>query len=286
MVFRFHFMPVLAGMLLLSVAGLIHVPFVHAEEKNPASVVPIEQKGQPALPGAAVRASSATLNASSDSTMPGGDIYGPWVGKKFQRGPANEKKIALTFDDGPNPRTTPRVVEILKQAGVTATFFWIGDMVAKNPSTAKLVQNSGFEFGSHTYTHKNLRAISADAARQEIISAQDIIQQVTGIRPRLFRPPYGNINPNVIKIAQDDKLVMVMWAVDSNDWHASMNPDKVLERVSQLTHPGAVILLHDIQEKTVQALPRLIADLKAKGYQFVTVSQLMDEANKHPEALS
>jgi peptidoglycan/xylan/chitin deacetylase (PgdA/CDA1 family) len=294
----FRSLPVLAGLLGAALAAVLSADTASAEEAAPAGAAAVAMAPRSALPPgeitavapaaaanalAAGAASAGTAPAGAGAAAPSAGIYANWIGKRFQRGTAAGKMIALTFDDGPNPRTTPRVVEALKQAGATATFFWIGDMVAKNPSTAMLVKNAGFEFGSHSWSHKNLRALSADGARQEIISAQDVIEKTTGVRPHLFRPPYGNINVNVNKITQDDNLVMVMWAVDSDDWQAKMTQDKVFERITTEVHPGAIILMHDIQEKTVQVLPRLLADLKAKGYQFVTVSQLIAETNKAPQ---
>lgn len=286
----FRSLPALAGLLGAALAAVLSADSASAEEAAPtgAAVAMAPRSALPpseitaAAPAAAANALAAGA-ASAGAAAPAAEIYANWIGKRFQRGTAAGKMIALTFDDGPNPRTTPRVVEALKQAGATATFFWIGDMVAKNPSTAMLVKNAGFEFASHSWSHKNLRALSVEGARQEIISAQDVIEKTTGVRPHLFRPPYGNINANVTKITQDDNLVMVMWAVDSDDWQAKMTQDKVFERITTEVHPGAIILMHDIQEKTVQVLPRLLADLKAKGYQFVTVSQLIAETNKAPQ---
>jgi peptidoglycan/xylan/chitin deacetylase (PgdA/CDA1 family) len=247
----------------------------------PAS--PVLQTASQASPKTADAASSIAAKAPANVAQ-GGDIYAGLVGKRLTRGLHHSKLVALTFDDGPSPQNTPKVIEILKKAGVKATFFMIGEMVEKSPQTAKMVADAGFEIGDHSVSHANLIRLSPDRVWQEIDGALQTIQGATGRTARLLRPPYGNINKNVIASAKKDQLVMCLWSIDTNDWKPGATPAKILEAVKKQTTGGDIILMHDIHAKTLAALPEIIQFLKDGGYKMVTVSELLREKASAPAA--
>jgi peptidoglycan/xylan/chitin deacetylase (PgdA/CDA1 family) len=242
-------------------------------------VQPRAQTPAPALP-AALKSSLAPTSATVTV-----DPYAAYVGKKFSHGLRSARKIALTFDDGPNPKTTPQVLEILRQADAKATFFMIGEMVDHFPETAKLVADAGMEIGTHSQTHANPVKLDEAGVRREIEDAMTRIQQATGKKPRLFRPPYGNINRTVSKVCAENGLIMCLWWLDPRDWENGATPAKVTSVVLSQAQGGDIVCMHDIKPKTVEALPAIVKGLKAAGFELVTVGTLLaDEAAAPPEA--
>lgn len=183
----------------------------------------------------------------------------------------NEKVVALTFDDGPNPKTTPTVLKTLQQEGIKATFFMVGYEVQANPQLAKQVVANGNEVGTHTFDHKSLTHLDPAAALQEVTSASDAMYAAFGEMPLYLRPPYGAVDQ-----AHDAGIPLpsVQWAVDSEDWRVHA-PGPIVTRINAGVYPGSIILMHDIHPQSVAALPSVIKTLKAKGYRFVTVSELL-----------
>lgn len=250
---------------------------------------------QPALPSTGTAATSAATTAVAASTaQPAGNaiassataVYADFAGKKFQRGPSGSKKIALTFDDGPHPRTTARLLEILKREQVAATFFMLGNMVEQNPGLAKQVADGGFEIGNHSWNHPDLRKAGLNEIRDQLDRTSAIITQATGQQVHLMRPPYGNIGDGLKKITAESGLVMVNWSIDPRDWAVGTKPDAVTQRVLKGAHPGAIVCMHDTKEQTIQAMPEIIKGLRAAGYEFVTVGQLLADAKAHPELMA
>lgn len=228
---------------------------------------------QPAANGAAV---APVTEAAT------GDIYAPFIGVKFTRGPAMAgKKIALTFDDGPSPMLTPEVLRILKSEGAKATFFMLGKEVAQYPEVAKLVADAGHEIGCHSFGHKDPAKINEAIILEEINSANELIENATGSKPRLYRPPYGSVNSRVVAACKQTGMVIVHWSVDPKDWKPSSTPESVMRSTTGGAHSGSIVCVHDIHKRTVAALPTILKTLKAKGYQFCTVSELVADAAKH-----
>jgi len=198
-------------------------------------------------------------------------------------------KIALTFDDGPSPQWTPKILDILRQKGVKATFFTIGENGEANPRLVQRVLAEGHEIGNHTFTHPNVAEISKEAARLELNATQRLVQALTGRSMRLFRPPFfGDAEPttpdeiNAVKLAQSLGYTTVGLRVDPDDW-AGPSADTIVQRIMERvadTNPetrGQIVLLHDAggdRSQTVAALPRIIDGLRAKGLEIVPVSQL------------
>jgi peptidoglycan-N-acetylglucosamine deacetylase len=198
-------------------------------------------------------------------------------------------KIALTFDDGPNPDWTPKILDILKEKGVHATFFIIGENGAANPRLVQRILAEGHDLGNHTFTHPNLGETPESVAGVEINATQRLIEALTGRSTRLFRPPYfGDAEPSTaqeiepMEVAERLGYLTVGLKVDPDDWQQP-SPDLIVERVlAQATGPdpekrGQIVLLHDgggDRSRTVTALPRLIDELRARGLQLVPASEL------------
>lgn len=185
------------------------------------------------------------------------------------------KYIALTFDDGPHPKVTPRILKTLEEHNVKATFYMLGNQVEYYPSLAKQVLDEGHELGNHTKSHKNLTHLGASQVKEEIQSSSDNIQNATTSLPKSLRPPYGAFNNTVKEVSNELDLPIIMWSVDSLDWK-SRNVSAINREVMSTVHPGAIVLLHDIHSTTADALPSLLKNLENEGYEFITVSQLIE----------
>ncbi|MBQ9940853.1 MAG: polysaccharide deacetylase family protein [Clostridia bacterium] len=189
------------------------------------------------------------------------------------------KKIALTFDDGPHPKHTEEILDILKEYGVKATFFIIGSNAQKHPDIVKRTFDEGHELGNHTYNHVFINRISDDKLREEISKTDEIIKQITGTAPIVFRPPGGAYNDLKVDVvsATGHKCILWSWWQDTRDW--SCPPvDKVVNTVLSNLHDGDIILFHDFNNgntPTAKALRIIIPRLIEMDYEFVSVSELI-----------
>jgi len=184
-------------------------------------------------------------------------------------------EIAMTFDDGPHPKLTPMLLDILKERGIKATFFLVGKNTADYPEIAQRIVAEGHEVANHTWAHPQLTKLSPVALKKEIADTNAAIYQATGIQTTLMRPPYGAINASITKrLNEEFGLTIAMWSVDPLDWKIR-NAEHVTKLITENTTPGAIILAHDIHPTTVQAMPAVFDTLSAKGYKFVTVSELI-----------
>ncbi|CAM3032171.1 polysaccharide deacetylase family protein [Lactococcus hircilactis] len=184
-----------------------------------------------------------------------------------------KKLIALTFDDGPNPTTTPKLLKTLADNDVKATFFPLGEEAKANPDIIKAEAAQGHEVASHTWDHKNLVTLTPEQQKQEILSAHDLINSLTGQKTNFFRPPYGSYNATTLA---QTPLAAVDWSIDTNDWRYVNNTPMVIQNAVNYAHDGGIILIHDIHSWSINAVPDIIQQLKAKGYTFVTVSELLN----------
>ncbi|MFM7375535.1 MAG: polysaccharide deacetylase family protein, partial [Chthoniobacterales bacterium] len=183
--------------------------------------------------------------------------------------------VALTFDDGPHPELTPKLLDILRQNGVRATFYVIGRNVETYPDIARRIVAEGHEIANHSWSHPALTSLSAGRLNSEIANTSQVIQRVTGRRPTNMRPPYGAINDRVrASMLREHGLDVIMWSVDPLDWKRP-GAEVVRRRLVDGATPGGILLAHDIHPGTIEAVPGTIQDLKAKGYGFATVSQLL-----------
>lgn len=185
----------------------------------------------------------------------------------------SDKLIALTFDDGPYSPTTNKILDTLEKYNVPATFFVVGNRVSTYSDSVKRAHNMGCEFGSHTYSHKVLTKISSDEISRELNDSSEAIRKITGEDIKIMRPPEGAVNDSV---RENVPYPLIMWSVDSKDWVHKKDSDKSYHEVYDYVFDGAIVLMHDIQPGTPDAVSRLIPDLQAQGYRFVTVSELMD----------
>ncbi|SEH50732.1 Peptidoglycan/xylan/chitin deacetylase, PgdA/CDA1 family [Halobacillus karajensis] len=190
------------------------------------------------------------------------------------------KYIALTFDDGPHPEVTPAILQTLKEHESIATFFMLGSQVEYYPEVAKQVAEAGHEIGNHSESHMDLSQLSPDKIIQELDPSSEIIEEVTGQKPKLFRPPYGAVSESVETVANERGTPIINWSIDSLDWQ-SLDADSVIAEVERGAASGAIVLMHDIHRSTAAALPELLDKLEKEGYQFVTVSQLLELQDKN-----
>ncbi|MGJ4849840.1 polysaccharide deacetylase family protein [Bacillota bacterium Meth-B3] len=189
--------------------------------------------------------------------------------------PDKDKVVALTFDDGPVANTR-KMLDVLKQHDVKATFFMLGDNVAANPAIAKEVFDAGNEIGSHSVDHKSLQKIALKDAKWQVTHSLDVIEEAIGTRPTLMRAPYGAIDKDLAKVLGELGPTFVQWSVDPRDWK-DRDADTVYLRIMDKVKPGQIVLMHDLYSSTTDAVKKLIPALKKKGYTFVTVSELIEK---------
>ncbi|MCT8136620.1 polysaccharide deacetylase family protein [Anaerobacillus sp. CMMVII] len=190
------------------------------------------------------------------------------------------KLVALTFDDGPESHYTPQILDILKAKGVPATFFVMGKQIEAFPDQMKRMVNEGHGIANHTWNHPNLRRVWTAKVRDEILSTQMQMEKVVGRKPDLFRPPFGAITKADVAVLNELGLRNIMWSVDTLDW-SGLSGDEILKIVERDITPGGIILQHNFQsherllDGTIEALPKIIDELRARGYKFVTVQTLL-----------
>ena len=183
------------------------------------------------------------------------------------------KVIALTFDDGPGPYTA-QLLDILDQHGAKATFFLIGSKVSAQADVLRRMHSRGHQLGNHSWSHPELPKLPVDQIAGEIDRTNDAIKQATGVKPTILRPPYGAVNSAVLEQLRLRGMSSILWSVDTRDW-ADRNSDIVCSRAVAGAHPGAIILMHDIHQTSVGAVPCILSALKQQGYSFVTVQGLL-----------
>lgn len=193
----------------------------------------------------------------------------------------NTNKIAITFDDGPHPRQTPKILDILKKYDVKATFFVIGVNAKNYPEPLKRAISEGHEIGNHTYSHNILKSMPRAKIEEEIFNMEKQLCEIYPYRPKLIRPPCGTYSESLVDIANDEDYKIILWTIDTHDWaHAST--DNIVKNVINHIKGGDIILFHDYisgKDNTPEAIDILIPKLKSMGYEFVTVSELLRDAD-------
>jgi polysaccharide deacetylase family sporulation protein PdaB len=194
--------------------------------------------------------------------------------------PVDEKKIAFTFDDGPSPETTEPILDLLKINNAKATFFVIGKRADQYPDLIKREIAEGHELANHTYNHLYIKTnIKTETIQDEIVRTEQSLEHLTGTKPLLFRPPGGYYNEKMIQVAKKLGYTTVMWSwhQDTNDWR-SPGVGRIVNKVLNNVRNGDIVLFHDYtpgSTQTVQALEIIIPELIERGYQIVTVSELI-----------
>ncbi|WP_438449111.1 polysaccharide deacetylase family sporulation protein PdaB [Gorillibacterium sp. sgz5001074] len=195
--------------------------------------------------------------------------------------PTEKKVVALTFDISWGEVRTEPILQILEQKKVQkATFFLSSPWSKSHPDIVNQIVKSGYEIGSHGHKHTNYSGLSDDEIRSQIQKAHSILTEVTGKSPNLIRLPNGDFNKRVLRVADELGYKVIQWGTDSLDWKAS-NAQEIVDRVTSKTHPGDIILLHasDSVKYNQDALPQIIDRLREQGYEFVSVSELMEQSS-------
>lgn len=198
--------------------------------------------------------------------------------------PPEKKVIALTFDDGPWPNSTAKVLDILKKNRIKSTFFVVGQNVKNYPDLTKQIVADGHIIANHTWHHW-YHQMNAQAAAYEVANTGDIIYQTTGVRTSLFRPPGGIMNNGVAAYAKNNKYAVIMWSADSMDYSRPAVP-RLMNNIFREAKPGGIVLMHDgggDRSHTVKALPEIISRFRKQGYEFVTVPELLEMQDQHPQ---
>jgi peptidoglycan/xylan/chitin deacetylase (PgdA/CDA1 family) len=196
----------------------------------------------------------------------------------LRHGPEDQRRVALTFDDGPDGEWTPEILDILDRYGVKATFFCVGMMIRYFPSVVRRLVEQGHVVGNHTWNHPHLPRLQPSQVRYELRRTSDELVRVAGVRPRLFRPPYGQLDEDVIREVIGMGYRIILWNVDSLCW-AGLDGPQIATNVLMHMQPGGIVLMHSAggvnRLPTVQALPYIIDITRAAGYTFATVPELL-----------
>ncbi len=216
--------------------------------------------------------STAPLRGDSiDSllTKLGSGIRLPFV----MRGARDTYRLALTFDDGPTPGVTDRILDILASSGAKATFFMIGQRVKANPQLARRVRNEGHELANHSYTHPDLAKLSDIIVRSELEKTQKVIEDICGVSPRYFRPPYGSFRSTQGTIAREFSLQVIIWSVDPQDWRKP-GAQVIASRITSASTGGDIVLCHDLHPETAAAT-KIFTPVISGKFQLVTLGNLL-----------
>lgn len=243
-------------------------------DKQPQSASVTKPTETPVSQTAAYPENPLSRRLNQPSTMPTVPPAGARV--SYSRVNITQPVLAMTFDDGPHPSLTPKLLDILKERNIKCTFFVIGKNAQMYPHIIRRMIAEGHEVANHTWTHCSLTSRSDAHIRSELKQSEDALVNVANYRPHLIRPPYGAINERIKNLMfAEFGYSTIMWSVDPQDWRRP-GVSVVTSRLVSGAHPGAIMLAHDIHPPTIQAMPSMFDQLLAKGYQFVTVSQLMN----------
>ncbi len=188
--------------------------------------------------------------------------------------PSPTKRVSLTFDDGPRKNTTPKILDILQEKGVSATFFCIGARAESNPDIARRIIDEGHLLGNHTQNHKDLIKLTSAQIKEEIEEANRQIEAAGG-EARYLRPPYGHIDKRVTRAMKESGMTIVCWNIDTRDWNKKKT-DSIVANALKDAHDGGIILMHDTYPTSVEALPAVIDAMREKGYEFVRLDALLE----------
>ncbi|MBP1930018.1 polysaccharide deacetylase family protein [Ammoniphilus resinae] len=191
----------------------------------------------------------------------------------------DEKIVAITFDDGPDPKYTPIILEILHEQGVRATFFVLGNQAEGNDPLLQWMVKAGHEIGNHGYSHPNMKKLTRAEVYTQIKKAERVILSATGKKPECYRPPGGVITPAILRATYEAGYELIHWSIDPKDWKKSRTAEVITGSLKNKVGAGDIVLFHDggvNQEESIKALVPFIEDLREQGYRFVTVSEMME----------
>lgn len=196
----------------------------------------------------------------------------------YWSGPINKNTVALTFDDGPNPIYTPKILSVLAKYNVKATFFIVGEQARQNIALIEEIVAEGHEIGSHTMRHPDANGTPLQQLQNEVLESVALLQNISNQKIKYFRPPYGHISPFYFAACQTHGITMILWSLDSNDWKKPPI-EQLVKEITRQVQPGSIILLHDgggDRQNTVEALDKLIPLLKQKNLTLATLSQMYE----------
>lgn len=191
--------------------------------------------------------------------------------------PTNEPIVALTFDDGPDPVYTPKVLAILKEKQVHATFFLVGEKIDASPQLAAATLADGHTLGNHSWNHLNYSWLGNTNILKDIRDSQKAFKSATGIFPIYFRPPFGAYKAGQLSILEKYYRAIVLWSGDGLDYKDGATIDQVVQNINSALQPGAILLFHDSNPVIVGALPQIIDEIHAKGYQCVSLGEFFGQ---------
>lgn len=236
--------------------------------------------------GIIIKTQFVPLNQVNAQTKPEPEMEKPLIfaiPQRFQGQIIHEAKlnnkpkiVALTFDDGPDPIATEKILKILQENNIKGTFFVIGKNLQNYPEIAQKIINEGHAIGNHSWSHRYAN-ITEDIAKKEIENTGNLLYKITGAKTYLFRPPGGILTNGLADYAKKTKYAVIMWSADSRDWYAS--EEVIIDNVLKQAKSGGIILLHDggsDRNPTIRALPKIITELKKRGYKFAPVSELLE----------
>jgi|LSQX01.1.fsa_nt_gb peptidoglycan/xylan/chitin deacetylase (PgdA/CDA1 family) len=203
--------------------------------------------------------------------------------KVLRKGSAQKKVIALTFDDGPNPNYTPKLLDILREHQVPATFFIMGKQAQRYPDIVKHINEEGHTLGLHSYRHSHAWLMSPITTIRDMNQTYNILKDILGKAPNWYRPPWGTFNILSMFAARRLNLNVAYWSIEAQDWAKDTTVEHIYNTVINKIHPGAIIVLHDNQgapgapERTLKALPTIINTLKGQGFRFVSLDEMKGE---------
>jgi len=250
----------------------LHAAPAPAEGAAPSSPPATEPSGKSATP------SPSTPSADAPAT-PAPTPAAPKV--TYSDCHVDGQYIAMTFDDGPHKTNTPRLLDMLKERHIHATFFLVGENVVDNQEIVKRIVAEGHELGNHSWSHPNFAIMNDASVREQLQKTQDAITKASGVTPKLMRPPYGSFTTRQKNWAHGEfGFTVVLWDVDPEDWKYR-NAERVKREILKAAVSGSIVLSHDIHKTTVDAMPEVLDTLAARGFKFVTVSQLI--SMDHPK---
>lgn len=208
-----------------------------------------------------------------------GGFEGPfdWAMGTATHGSRDRRRVALTFDDGPDPARTPLLLDALAELDARATFFLLGSRVDANPALVGRIAREGHELGNHTYTHPYLPLARSRRVARELAAADAAIERASGLVPTLARPPYGGRSPRNVRVFDRQAKRLVLWDVNSFDWKG-LSAEAIVARVLSRIRPGSIVLLHEARaggEITVEAVRLLVPALRARGFELTTAGDLL-----------
>jgi peptidoglycan/xylan/chitin deacetylase (PgdA/CDA1 family) len=218
---------------------------------------------------------AATADAQDSILAATSSTPNPSNVRKLRSQKLTSMDLAMTFDDGPHATNTPKLLEMAAERHIKLTFFVIGECVAQNPDVLRREIAEGHEISNHSWSHPNLAKLSDDGLRTQLRRTEDIIVKTAGIKPKLMRPPYGELTKRQrILMNHEFGYKVILWDVDPLDWKRP-GSNVVAQRIIAGARPGSIILSHDIHPPTIEAMPQVFDALLAKGFKFVTVSELV-----------